>query len=74
MATEHGGCGKGCGGGCCQKGCAVSCGGDDTFGREELLQRLVEYRGMLLDELASIEQAITDMQAANEAGAGESPS
>lgn len=65
-----GGCGKCCGegkpcgtGGGCQEDCAVSCTGEATFGDEERLRRLVEYRDMLLAELDAVEVAIAAMQA-----------
>jgi hypothetical protein len=71
--TEHGGCGKCCGGekpcagGGCHEDCAVSCGGSETFGDEERLRRLVEYRDMLHGELESVEAAIAAIHAAPEA-------
>lgn len=72
--TEKGGCGKCCGGskpcgtgGGCHEDCAVSCNGSETFGDEERLRRLVEYRDMLLVELESVEAAIAAMQTAREA-------
>ena len=65
-----GGCGKCCGDGkpCgtgsgCREDCAVSCTGAVTFGDEERLRRLVEYREMLEAELDSVEVAIAAMQA-----------
>jgi hypothetical protein len=78
MATEQiaadsecsgGGCGKCCGEGkpCatggCREDCVVSCNGSETFGDEERLRRLVEYREMLQSELDSVEVAIAAMQA-----------
>ena len=72
--TEHGGCGKCCGGskpcgtgGGCHEDCAVSCNGSETFGDEERLRKLVEYREMLQGELESVEAAIAAIQATCEA-------
>ena len=71
--TEHGGCGRCCGGnkpcagGGCREDCAVSCNGSETFGDEERLRRLIEYRDMLHAELESVEAAIAETQTAREA-------
>jgi len=71
--TEKGGCGgccrghKPCAGGGCHEDCAVSCNGSETFGDEERLRRLVEYRDMLQVELESVEAAIAEMQPARKA-------
>lgn len=64
--TDQAGCGKPCGGGCCRQKCEIGCDGDETFGRDELIRRMLEYRDQLRAELASVERAVAELQAAAE--------
>jgi hypothetical protein len=63
------GCAKPCaGGGCCRQSCEVACegGSDETFGKADLLQKLIEYRDQLRVELATVQQSIAELEAGRE--------